>query len=157
MSNNSLFARVEIGMRLKKYYLSLLLYLNVSDSFSFTTIQVTAPRLRVFHFISRDGNFAADMDIHACKMIREFHLNCSKFPNGLDPENFCSDFPHLETLLLGPCQTEKPITISTWFLTLRSHLENFSNHNTTLELRIRKQMNHLCTIYMYEDKFIWTS
>ncbi|KAK4735935.1 hypothetical protein R3W88_010196 [Solanum pinnatisectum] len=149
------------------------LYLNVTDSFSFTTIQVISPRLRVFHFISRDGNFA-----------REFHLNCSKFPNGLDTENFCSDFPHLETLLLGPCQTEKPITISSsyivsssnlpsfqykrttvqpylaplsdtemsynivlvpkiheimhraWFLTLRSHLENFSNHNTTLELRI---------------------
>ncbi|KAG5617652.1 hypothetical protein H5410_017476 [Solanum commersonii] len=51
------------------------------------------------------------MDIHACKMLREFHLDCWKFPHGLDPENFCSDFPHLETLLLGPCQTEKPIRI----------------------------------------------
>ncbi|KAH0723367.1 hypothetical protein KY289_006411 [Solanum tuberosum] len=49
------------------------------------------------------------MDIRACKMLREFHLNCSKLPNGLDPENFCSDFPHLETLLMGP---EKPINIS---------------------------------------------
>ncbi|KAH0763049.1 hypothetical protein KY290_019122 [Solanum tuberosum] len=91
------------------------------------------------------------MDIRACKMLREFHLNCSKLPNGLDPENFCSDFPHLETLLMGP---EKPINISgsslrkwilsipqimkrAWFLKLRSHLQNFSNHNTTLEIRIK--------------------
>ncbi|KAH0763050.1 hypothetical protein KY290_019123 [Solanum tuberosum] len=139
-------------------------------------------------------------------MLREFHLDCWKFPNGLDPDNFCSDFPHLETLLMGPCQTEKPINISgsslrkwilsfpqlyecsrrskdsspnlssfqykdttfqpylappserlennnnivlvpkvheimnrAWFHKLRSHLENFSNYNTTLDLCVREE------------------
>uniref|UniRef100_M1DU52 F-box family protein n=1 Tax=Solanum tuberosum TaxID=4113 RepID=M1DU52_SOLTU len=90
------------------------LYVNVSDSSSFTNIQVIAPRLQVFHFILRNRyleieDVVVTMDIRACKMLREFHLNCSKLPNGLDPENFCSDFPHLETLLMGP---EKPINIS---------------------------------------------
>ncbi|XP_049349456.1 uncharacterized protein LOC125814029 [Solanum verrucosum] len=94
--------------RLKK------LYVNVGDFNSFTNIQVIVPSLQVFHFVSRScesKNVAFNMDIHACKMLREFHLDCWKFPHGLDPENFCSDFPHLETLLLGPCQTEKPIRI----------------------------------------------
>ncbi|XP_049393753.1 uncharacterized protein LOC125858113 [Solanum stenotomum] len=188
-------------------------YVNISDSSSFTNIQVIAPRLQVFHFILRNRDLEIEdvvvtMDIRACKMLREFHLNCSKFPNGLDPENFCSDFPHLETLLLGPCQTEKPIKTSgsslrkwilsipqvyewtrksvvsspnlscfnykgttfqpylapsklletnynivlvpkinkimkrAWFLKLRSHLENFSNHNTTLEIRIKESACH---------------
>ncbi|KAH0703806.1 hypothetical protein KY290_006332 [Solanum tuberosum] len=146
------------------------------------------------------------MDVRSCKMLREFHLDCWKFPNGLDPDNFCSDFPHLETLLMGPCQTEKPINISgsslrkwilsfpqlyecsrrskdsspnlssfqykdttfqpylappserlennnnivlvpkvheimnrAWFHKLRSHLENFSNYNTTLDLCVREE------------------
>ncbi|KAK4735928.1 hypothetical protein R3W88_010189 [Solanum pinnatisectum] len=187
------------------------LYVNVSDSSSFTNIQVIAPRLQVFHFILRNleiEDIVVTMDIRACKMLREFHLNCSKFPNGLDPENFCSDFPHLETLLLGPCHTKKPIKTSgsslrkwilsipqvyectrkcvvsspnlsyfkykgttfqpylapsklletnynivlipkineimkrAWFLKLRSHLENFSNHNTTLEIRIKTSACH---------------
>ncbi|KAH0671698.1 hypothetical protein KY289_006410 [Solanum tuberosum] len=141
-------------------------------------------------------------------MLREFHLDCWKFPNGLDPDNFCSDFPHLETLLMGPCQTEKPINISgsslrkwilsfpqlyecsrrskdsspnlssfqykdttfqpylappserlennnnivlvpkvheimnrAWFHKLRSHLENFSNYNTTLDLCVREEVH----------------
>ncbi|XP_015069587.1 uncharacterized protein LOC107014248 [Solanum pennellii] len=185
------------------------LYVNVSDSSSFTNIQVIAPRLQVFHFILRNKypefKNVVTMDIRACKMLREFHLNCTKFPNGLDPRNLCSDFPHLETLLLGPCWTRKPIKTSlrklilsipkiyectrktlvsspnlsyfeykgitfqpylapsklletnytivlvpkiheimkrAWFLKWRSHLENFSNHNTTLEIRIKTSLCH---------------
>ncbi|KAM3380346.1 hypothetical protein P3S68_005919 [Capsicum galapagoense] len=131
------------------------------------------------------------MDIRACTMLREFHLDCWKFPEGLDPKDFCLNFPHLETLLLGPCQTLKPIKISgpslrktrvsasksssfqymgttfqpylaptdasknlessnlvlvpkidevnrDWFHKLRSHLENFSNYDTTLDFDERK-------------------
>ncbi|WMV22233.1 hypothetical protein MTR67_015618 [Solanum verrucosum] len=51
------------------------------------------------------------MDIRACRMLREFHLDCMKFPNGLDHENFCSDFPRLETLLMGPCEAKKTVKI----------------------------------------------
>ncbi|KAM3246177.1 hypothetical protein P3L10_007944 [Capsicum annuum] len=105
-----------------------------------------------------------NMDIRACTMLREFHLDCWKFPEGLDPEDFCLNFPHLETLLLGPYQTLKPIKISAptdasknlessnlvlvpkidevnrdWFHKLRSHLENFSNYDATLDLRLRDE------------------
>ncbi|XP_027771294.1 uncharacterized protein LOC107013651 [Solanum pennellii] len=183
---------------LKKLYVHL--------SCSFTNIQIVAPILQVFHFVlrryeSRDV-VPVNMDIRSCKMLRKFHLDCWKFPNGLDPDNFCSDFPHFETLLIGPCQTEKPINISgsslrkwilsfpqlyecsrrsinsssfqykdttfhrylaspsellennnnivlvpkvpeimnrAWFHKLRSHLENFSNYNTTLDLCFLKE------------------
>ncbi|XP_049393752.1 uncharacterized protein LOC125858112 [Solanum stenotomum] len=180
------------------------LYVYLSYFHSFTNIQVVAPTLQVFHFVLRSyesRGVPVNMDIRSCKMLREFHLDCWKFPNGLHPDNFCSDFPHLETLLMGPCQTEKPINISSsslrkwilsfpqlyecsrrskdsspnlfsfqykdttfqpylappsellennnnivlvpkvheimnraWFHKLRSHLENFSNYNTTLDL-----------------------
>uniref|UniRef100_M1A435 F-box family protein n=1 Tax=Solanum tuberosum TaxID=4113 RepID=M1A435_SOLTU len=189
--------------RLKK------LYVYLSYFHSFTNIQVVAPSLQVFHFILRSyesRGVPVNMDVRSCKMLREFHLDCWKFPNGLDPDNFCSDFPHLETLLMGPCQTEKPINISgsslrkwilsfpqlyecsrrskdsspnlssfqykdttfqpylappserlennnnivlvpkvheimnrAWFHKLRSHLENFSNYNTTLDLCVREE------------------
>ncbi|MCE3050075.1 hypothetical protein HAX54_046435 [Datura stramonium] len=192
--------------RLKK------LYVKLSYFHSFTYIRVIAPSLQVFHFVhrSRERRVAVNMDIRACKMLREFHLDCWRFPQGLDPENISSHFPRLETLLLGPCQTEKPIKIKisgplltkwilsfpglyecsrksivstpnnlssfqymgtmfqpylalpsdtskvlgssnivlipktnevnrAWFLKLRSHLENFSNYNTILDLRLREK------------------
>ncbi|KAK4735929.1 hypothetical protein R3W88_010190 [Solanum pinnatisectum] len=150
---------------------------------SFTSIQVVAPSLQVFHFIL--------LSIHSCKMLQEFHLDCWKFPNGLDPDNFCSDFTHLElcsslrkwmlsfpqlyecsrrsidsspnlssfqykgttfqpylappsevleninNIVLVPKVRE--IMNRAWFHKLRSHLDNFSNYNTTLDLCVREE------------------
>lgn len=56
------------------------LYVNVGGDFSsFTNIQVIVPSLQVLHFVSRScesKKVAFNMDIHACKMLREFHLDC---------------------------------------------------------------------------------
>ncbi|XP_015161728.1 uncharacterized protein [Solanum tuberosum] len=57
-------------------------------------------------------NVAVNMDIRACRMLREFHLECPTFPVGFDHEHFISDFPHLENLILGPCETSKRVKIS---------------------------------------------
>ncbi|KAL3343643.1 hypothetical protein AABB24_027255, partial [Solanum stoloniferum] len=64
-----------------------------------------------FVFRSHRTVAVAHMDIRACRMLREFYLDCLKFPKGLDHENICSDFPHLETLLVRSCETEKPLKI----------------------------------------------
>uniref|UniRef100_M1A402 At1g61320/AtMIF1 LRR domain-containing protein n=1 Tax=Solanum tuberosum TaxID=4113 RepID=M1A402_SOLTU len=76
------------------------------------SIQVIAPNLKVFHFVypSDCNNNAVYMDIRACTMLQEFHLDCGRFPVGLN-EDLCSDFPHLETLYFG-CQTRKYTKIS---------------------------------------------
>ncbi|KAK4735971.1 hypothetical protein R3W88_010232 [Solanum pinnatisectum] len=62
------------------------------------SIQVIAPNLKVFHFVypSDCNNNAVYMDIRACTMLREFHLDCERFPIGLN-EDLCSNFPHLKT------------------------------------------------------------
>ncbi|OIT25108.1 hypothetical protein A4A49_55535, partial [Nicotiana attenuata] len=45
-----------------------------------TNIQVIAPSLQVFHFVySSLKQDAVNMDIRACRMLREFHLDCLKF------------------------------------------------------------------------------
>ncbi|MCE3052026.1 hypothetical protein HAX54_051432 [Datura stramonium] len=94
--------------RLKKLYVQLL-----GSYPSITDIQVIAPSLQVFHFVHyNSGKVAVNMNIGACRMLREFHLECPMFPVGLDNEHFCSDFPHLETLLLGPCETSERVKIS---------------------------------------------
>ncbi|PHU24721.1 hypothetical protein BC332_09828 [Capsicum chinense] len=79
----------------------------------FDSMLVVAPSLEVFHFVHYNSSkVAVKMDIRACRMLREFHLRCSILPVGLGHEDFCSDFPHLETLLLGPCVTGKRVKIS---------------------------------------------
>ncbi|XP_075106774.1 uncharacterized protein LOC142179797 [Nicotiana tabacum] len=89
------------------------LYVKLNTYHSITNIQVIAPNLQVFHFVYTSlKQVAVNMDIRACRMLQEFHLDCLKFPIGLDHKKFCSDFPHLETLLLGPCETWKPVKIS---------------------------------------------
>ncbi|XP_015067954.1 uncharacterized protein LOC107012592 [Solanum pennellii] len=80
---------------------------------SITDVQVIAPSLQVFHFVHyNSSNLAVNMDIRACKMLREFHLECPTFPVGFDHEHFISDFPYLETLIIGPCETSKRVKIS---------------------------------------------
>lgn len=68
--------------------------------------QVIAPSLQVFHFVHFNRcNVAVNMNIRACRMVREF-------PVGFDNEHFISDFPHLENLVLGPCEISKCVKIS---------------------------------------------
>ncbi|KAL3343641.1 hypothetical protein AABB24_027253 [Solanum stoloniferum] len=94
--------------RLKKLYVQL-----VGSYPSITDVQVIAPSLQVFHFVHFNRcNVAVNMDIRACRMLREFHLECPTFPVGFDYEHFISDFPHLENLILGPCETSKRVKIS---------------------------------------------
>ncbi|XP_055825286.1 uncharacterized protein LOC129893886 [Solanum dulcamara] len=94
--------------RLKK------LHVQMMDSYpSITDVQVIAPSLQVFHFVQNNSSTdVVNMDIRACRMLREFHLQCNIFPVGLDHEHFISDFPHLENLMLGPCETSKRVKIS---------------------------------------------
>ncbi|PHU24720.1 hypothetical protein BC332_09827 [Capsicum chinense] len=93
---------------LKKFYVQLL-----GSYPSITDVLVVAPSLEVFHFVHYNSRkVAVNMDIRACRMLREFHLECPLLPVGLDHEHFCSDFPHLETLVLGPCVTLKRVKIS---------------------------------------------
>ncbi|PHT88735.1 hypothetical protein T459_10841 [Capsicum annuum] len=94
--------------RLKKFYVQLLgSYPCITD------VLVVAPSLEVFHFVHYNSSkVAVKMDIRACRMLREFHLRCSILPVGLGHEDFCSDFPHLENLLLGLCVTGKRVKIS---------------------------------------------
>ncbi|KAK4735975.1 hypothetical protein R3W88_010236 [Solanum pinnatisectum] len=94
--------------RLKKLYVQL-----VGSYPSITDVQVIAPSLQVFHFVHFNRcNVAVNMDIRAYRMLREFHLECPTFPVGFDHEHFISDFPHLENLILGPCETSKRVKIS---------------------------------------------
>ncbi|XP_055828572.1 uncharacterized protein LOC129896660 [Solanum dulcamara] len=91
------------------------LYVQLVGSYpSITDVQVVAPSLQVFHFVQYNSSnkVAVNMDIRACRMLREFHLECNLFPVGLDHEHFISDFPHLENLMLGPCETSKRVKIS---------------------------------------------
>ncbi|KAL3375379.1 hypothetical protein AABB24_006722 [Solanum stoloniferum] len=62
--------------RLKKLYVQL-----VGSYPSITDVQVIAPSLQVFHFVHFNRcNVAVNMDIRACRMLREFHLECPTFP-----------------------------------------------------------------------------
>lgn len=79
--------------RLKKLYVKFL------DSYSsITDVQVVAPSLQVFHFMKYNHNkVPVNMDIRACRMLREFLLGCNFFPVCFDHEHFVSDFPQLES------------------------------------------------------------
>ncbi|XP_059304017.1 uncharacterized protein LOC132055995 isoform X1 [Lycium ferocissimum] len=94
--------------RLEKLYVN-----NPHIHHPISNIQVVALSLQVFHLAYCNSiKVAVRMNIRACRMLRELHLDCRKFPEGLDHEHFCSDFPHLETLYLGPCETLKRVKIS---------------------------------------------
>ncbi|XP_015069004.1 uncharacterized protein LOC107013656 [Solanum pennellii] len=94
--------------RLKKLYVQ-----SVNFYPAITDVQVIAPSLQVFYFNHFNrNNVVVNMNIRACRMLREFHLVCHTFPVGFEHEHFISDFPHLEKLVLGPCETSKRVNIS---------------------------------------------
>ncbi|OIT18999.1 hypothetical protein A4A49_54172 [Nicotiana attenuata] len=60
---------------LKKLYVK-----HTSGNNSISKVEVIAPSLQVFHFLCSDVcKDAVYMDIRACRMLREFHLNCVRF------------------------------------------------------------------------------
>ncbi|OIT18948.1 hypothetical protein A4A49_65654, partial [Nicotiana attenuata] len=66
---------------LRKLVLLKKLYVKKLHTYSrITNIEVIAPNLQVFHFVDRSvSKFAVKIDIRACRMLQEFHLDCLKF------------------------------------------------------------------------------